>query len=419
MNNSNKNKNSNKQSSTQQLKQALSQVTSSLAKTNKALSRSNNSNIPKKKNRKNVRKQPNLDYDNFLQSGLPSGAFRPMENNTIFSKPQYSARKDFGNAFSLTEWERMEIARYTHAMADPFSIKQTDLPHMPLLAHQSIRNYASGTFYTNAAGFGSITVHPDYCVSNDQTFAVTASSATSPNTVVSSGIAPALQFTMNGPYPQSAYQLGTEYGLQFRIVSLGIRIRYMGSVVNAAGTCYTIEMEPKASTDSDPFAGFEVKDIKAAPTWKEYSIMNGTWHAVTRHILSTKDFDYKGLNTGTGQIQYAELFATSTTSLDQCSNIAIAIQCTDSQPFEFEVVCHFEVVGDGLPTRTVVSDQSKHVAKINSNLRKVQAADNTTPAHSVDGVDDVVVTNPQSWLSSKTITPLVQAGLELLGDFLF
>lgn len=410
--------NQSKQNKKQSLKQAVNQLSTSLAKTAKSLI----SNTNKKKQLVVKRKNgQTVNYDNFLQQKKTGGNDKPMVNNSqVFPIKQQPKRRPYSLKIEeLADWEKEEIARYAVAMSDPFSIKQTDLPHMPLLAHQSIRNYASGTFYTNAAGFGSITVHPDYCVSNDQTFAVTASSATSPNTVVSSGIAPALQFTMNGPYPQSAYQLGTEYGLQFRIVSLGIRIRYMGSVVNAAGTCYTIEMEPKASTDSDPFAGFEVKDIKAAPTWKEYSIMNGTWHAVTRHILSTKDFDYKGLNTGTGQIQYAELFATSTTSLDQCSNIAIAIQCTDSQPFEFEVVCHFEVVGDGLPTRTVVSDQSKHVAKINSNLRKVQAADNTTPAHSVDGVDDVVVTNPQSWLSSKTITPLVQAGLELLGDFLF
>lgn len=410
--------NQSKQNKKQSLKQAVNQLSTSLAKTAKSLI----SNTNKKKQLVVKRKNgQTVNYDNFLQQKKMGGNDKPMVNNSqVFPIKQQPKRRPYSLKIEeLADWEKEEIARYAVAMSDPFSIKQTDLPHMPLLAHQSIRNYASGTFYTNAAGFGSITVHPDYCVSNDQTFAVTASSATSPNTVVSSGIAPALQFTMNGPYPQSAYQLGTEYGLQFRIVSLGIRIRYMGSVVNAAGTCYTIEMEPKASTDSDPFAGFEVKDIKAAPTWKEYSIMNGTWHAVTRHILSTKDFDYKGLNTGTGQIQYAELFATSTTSLDQCSNIAIAIQCTDSQPFEFEVVCHFEVVGDGLPTRTVVSDQSKHVAKINSNLRKVQAADNTTPAHSVDGVDDVVVTNPQSWLSSKTITPLVQAGLELLGDFLF
>jgi hypothetical protein len=221
MNKSNKNKTSNAQSSTQQLKQALSQVTSSLAKTNRALSRnnnnSNNNNNRRKKNRNKNRNQnqPQLDYNNFLtqNSGLPKGNFNPMQNNTIPFKPQVSARKDLNNTFSLTEWERLEIARYTQAMADPFSIKQTDLPHMPLLSHQSIRNYASGTFYTNDTGFGSITVHPDYCVSNDQTFAVTASSATSPSSVVSAGTSPALQFQMNGPYNQATYQLGTEYGL--------------------------------------------------------------------------------------------------------------------------------------------------------------------------------------------------------------
>jgi hypothetical protein len=422
MNKSNKNKTSNAQSSTQQLKQALSQVTSSLAKTNRALSRnnnnSNNNNNRRKKNRNKNRNQnqPQLDYNNFLtqNSGLPKGNFNPMQNNTIPFKPQVSARKDLNNTFALTEWERLEIARYAQAMADPFSIKQTDLPHMPLLSHQSIRNYASGTFYTNDTGFGSITVHPDYCVSNDQTFAVTASSATSPSSVVSAGTSPALQFQMNGPYDQATYQLGTEYGLQYRIVSLGIRIRYQGPVVEAAGTCYTIEMEPKASTDANPFAGFLISDIKAAPTWKEYSVMNGSWHAVTRHILSNKDFDYKGWNSVNGNMQYAELFSTTTDSLDQCSNIAIAIQGFGSQPFEFEVVCHFEVVGDGLPTRTVTSDQSKYVQKLSSNMRKVQAADNTTPSHSVDGVEEVKVANSTDWLDTSKITPLLETGVDLL-----
>jgi hypothetical protein len=336
-----------------------------------------------------------------------------------------------------------EVAAFALAMSDPFSIKETSLPAMPLLSHQSCRNYSSGTFVCNGTGFGSVSVIPCYTVTNDLSDAVITSTAGSPNAFETAGAGTSASFAMNGPYNSGAYDLGANYGLQFRFVALGIRIRFQGTAVNAAGQCYTLELEPKSATRLNQIGGYTIPEIKANPNWKEYSVMNGGWHGVVRHILSRKDLDFQGINftpqmppASSTIFQYAELWSpiSNQSSLDMTQNIGIAVQSSAAATFEWEVVTHYEVVGTNLPTRILSGNKELQVMNYNHKLRLIDTKDNDSPAHSIVGSPDVKIPvqalirpesekMPTPIIHSEgstlgTVASILETGWEILGDFL-
>jgi hypothetical protein len=349
----------------------------------------NNPNNKFNRNRKNrpkqelsiVRRNPTFNALSAANQLFETQTMKHEKADTFrkMNKLKGAAVKEIKEGYSV------QFANWAKAYSDPWSVKSVSMPAMPLLLHQQVRTKQSGLFFTNANGNGTIMVVPAQCATNNSGNAVVASSMLSGDVFPTFGLGTNLAFSMQGPYDEAAYALGTETGLQFRIAALGLRIRYLGTVLNAAGTGYSIEVEPKNNTPTGGIVGYGITDIKNNPTWKEFSVMNGEWHGITRQFLSMKDLDYQGFDSAEGVFSYAELnnATASISSLDNTANLGIYIAATPNQKFEFEVACHLEVVGQNLPQRTKAHYEQEKVLKLNDAYRNVRVQDNITPDNSM------------------------------------
>jgi hypothetical protein len=285
----------------------------------------------------------------------------------------------------------VDALHWSKAYGDPFQAKEVSMPVGPILYHQNLKNHISGTGACNANGKGWITVIPTLCVTKDQTYAVTVSNISSSDLIEPPGVTgTTTQYAMNGPYTSADYNNQNISGKQFRIAALGIRVRYFGIALEAAGACYTIQLEPK-KVSPEGLIGYGINDIKNSPSWKEYNFMNGEWHSITRHITSMKDFDYQCYDQATTTFSYAELAGGTAggapviiPSMDNTTDMAIYMSSSANATFEFEVVCHYEAVGQDLPSQTIVPENEAKVKEVVSAFKQARSLDNLSPDHSVD-----------------------------------
>jgi hypothetical protein len=274
-----------------------------------------------------------------------------------------------------------DFVNWAKGFANPFSTTEISLPHVPLMKHQCICNKQSGKFSTNANGNGFISVVPAYCVANNLNQAITVSNGATSDNIEPPGSG--VQFVMNSPYAFNDFNLGTQSGYQYRIAALGVRIRYIGTVVNGGGTCVGAELLPKSNTGGG-FGGYTYANLKSNPAYKEYPMATSEWRAITRQFSSMKDLDYVGFNLVTSAFTYAELDgAAPPQTLDSIPNICMFVNGPANNQYEFEVWAHFEIVGSGLPSQVMTTDSSENVKKVNSALQNVRNIDNDTADHSV------------------------------------
>jgi hypothetical protein len=406
---------------------------------NKKQRRRNNRNVTRNKRGNKVKDvvkskveyyPPKSDFVSGFQKAIESISFAPRTNGK-----NYESRRINGNG-TISALDRRKIRRSSRAKTafsqlgfgsslsadfiswakgflDPFSTKQISMPHMPLMVHQPVRNYQSGILTCNGNGFGYIFIKPAYTAVNDKNVCITTSNAATSDNVTAPGTGS--QYSMQGPYSTGAVDLSNEQGLQFRIAALGVRIKYTGLVISGAGNAYCIEQEPKKALAAG-FEGFSLTDIKANPTFKEYPLTTNEWRSVTRQFLSMKDLSYQGWNSATtGNFAYAEIYE-GAPSLDEGMQFGIYISSNSGNQFEWEVVSHLEFVGPNLPTRTITTDDSSHVTKLNGLARNLRQMDNDT-------IDHAVPSSPQhaavaNLAADKGEAPTTTSFMGFLGDAL-
>jgi len=122
---------------------------------------------------------------------------------------------------------------YARSLANPFSGPEACVPNYPVLLTRKTRVFARGTFSTGTAGFGFIAADPVNAVANNLN-GVIASTPTFAGTTLSSAAAGVAGFSTNSEF--TAAQFGeTTALLQKRVVSAGLRIRYVGTVFDQGG----------------------------------------------------------------------------------------------------------------------------------------------------------------------------------------
>jgi hypothetical protein len=310
-----------------------------------------------------------------------------------------------------------DTALFCQVYLDPFVTKPASLPVTPLLSHQSIRTYCSGRGITNANGNGWITVQPANMAINDTAVpSVTWTTASTASDDIGFGltITGASTASSNSPYSFSNFLFQEAPSLQMRIVALGIRVRYVGTVLNAAGTVYTCEIEAKSSlTDMN---GWNITTIKAQPCWKEYAFDRNVWHSVTRTIQSDMDYQYQQNAESVGWI-YAGIGEASgdLRTLDAPNNLSIYMEAQPAAPFEWEVSAHFEIIGQNLPERKVIKTDRNIVENLASSQKTRRFMNTTTKDHAVG----VAPTSSGGFLgflkdSAKTLIPMIPEFLAML-----
>jgi len=297
-----------------------------------------------------------------------------------------------------------DAIRWATLYADPFLDKPGSLPALPTLPHQQLVTKISAVATTNAAGYGWVMLRPACAVINDFQciWASKAGSANYPSVLDSDF------YTADSPFSKTDFTAGTgTNGKSFRIVTLGLRVRYIGTTLNAAGTAFTFQLTPG---EQGPWDGgvvnFTPQIIRAYGNYKERSFRGSEWHTVTRHILRAEDFLYQNvtndnftylLNTQSGQV-----------SFDNTNTMCILIKCQPDQPFELEMKAHFEIYGPNLSYRTLIKADDEFVDNVKHAYAKKRFQDISTKDHSVG----IKPTDAGGWW--PTVKTVLQEGVKLV-----
>lgn len=301
-------------------------------------------------------------------------------------------------------------ANFAKIYSDPFNRTLGNLPAMPAYPSQPIRVIASGFGSTNAAGNGWITITPAQMATNNIA-SIFYSIPTSLDPIATGPLGTA---TSNSPYVSGDYTLGTVFGKAMRIVALGLRVRYTGTMFNASGLCTCVQLAP--SSYANNANGKIATDLRHFPGYKEYTFADNKWHAITRHIISTDDYMYQQYDPTLGRFDYLATEGTGSGTPDSYASMAIYLSTTLSagpQPFEWEISAHYEIIGPNLPEAELHESNHRDIERITAAYGKERNKDNTTPDHSVGKPET-------SWISvlkkgAETVLPLIP---EIISMFL-
>ena len=305
------------------------------------------------------------------------------------------------------------VLNFATVYADPFLSTSARLPMLPLLSSKLVRFVASGSSVISNVGVAWVSVFPERMV--------TTLNSASANTLTGgptffSGIngTDFKNFSTNSPYPIGAFQYNDINSLMFRIVACGIRMRYQGTNLNAAGDWYAVQTSPRQSV-----AAMDESNVAKFPGNKTGKFSTGGWFAYHRHITCPQDFMY--INWDTHQANWVDAISGATVLQDNTPYIGIIARGTAGQPYEYEVVVHAELVGPNLDYTGLGNPHTKETEQVVSSFAKVRNRDRTT----VDHVTNV----PTESKVSKVIDiikkgveqefPLVSNALKLVGTIAF
>lgn len=121
---------------------------------------------------------------------------------------------------------------YAISLADPFTGPLACVPTYPAVLTRKLRVYAKGTFSTGTTGFGFIVFDPSYGIANDQTFVLASDALYGGVTII--GAVGTTAYLSNSDYQAADLGSGPNQ-IVFRVVSGGLRIRYIGTELNRGG----------------------------------------------------------------------------------------------------------------------------------------------------------------------------------------
>jgi hypothetical protein len=342
----------------------------------KIMEKSKNKN---NKNNKNNKKQNKNTRNNLRRSLAPSRTTSDMQDANFSNQVSSILTKGYGKTLSLTP----SVANFAKVYSDPFSVESARLPAFPLVPSQLTRTFCSGTGRCNNNGYGYIAATPIHGVVNDEIVATYSSGPAAPDAVTFVGIDIANANT-NSEFTANQFESAAQNSAKAaRIVSFGIRVRYTGTTLNAAGQVYMLQMTPRSPNAS--VENFTVDAIKRYPGYKEYSFTQNTWRSVCRQMQTSEDFFYQDQNTDLeAGWTYLSFGDAPVLSLDSKSNILAYISSgVAGTPFEWEIVGHYEVIGPNLNRKAISHSNTAGTEQVVNAFAQQRHKDSTTPDHAV------------------------------------
>lgn len=278
----------------------------------------------------------------------------------------------YGGALRLSQ-AALDFGR---VYSNPFELVPARLPVFPMVHSQLLRTYASATLLTNSNGYGWLYMCPAGGVSSNGQATVYSngpgcSNVPSPYSPLNdTGVAQS-----NSQYTNADFDFGTG-SKQFRPVSVGIRVRYVGTNLEKAGVAYTAQLIDRASD----VIGEGISFVQSVPGFKTFAVSNNSWHSQIRHITSLDDQLFQVFDGSSNQWKY---LVNKLVSYDNQCNTAIWIKAEPNQSFEFQFTGHYEITGRNLHNLDSAMPDPPGVEHIVSSHEKRRFKDTTTPAHSV------------------------------------
>lgn len=308
---------------------------------------------------------------NYANTGIPGPSRAPYIARPIPQRSfgQIRNPRDFKPAMSQCG------ADYAKALINPFA-KLDIMPCIPDLvstASQKVRAFCRTQFALGTQGAGGIAVWPWNLIMNDiRTFTslpvncIVATTNAYPatdmqfiNTDFNSSTIPGVtNVTGNSIYSSS--QLTTNSERSVRLVSCGLRVAYVGPAFQTNGQIVAWR-NPNATNRVNPGSDTLVELAKAqTATWDKN---DGNWFMTNYAPIKTTDSDYvPAIGDPLTQLTYNRLMG------------GIFIQGTPGDQFTAEVVAHFEVIGDNVPTT------QSHSAPMDAGMARAAANHSGAPS---------------------------------------
>jgi hypothetical protein len=326
------------------------------------MSKQNVNNNNKKNKKQNKKNTPNNNVVPKINRFKPSIDLGTQLSNVV--KHGYGA--------TLATYP--SVVNFAHVYGFPFSNEEARLPFLPVYSSKVVKSVLKGIGQLNNAGIGFISYCPETMMVNDVDSVWWSDQSTSPSTISKAGPgahSPAQKTT----FKESAFWIQSDAtAIQGRVVSSGIRVKYIGTVLDAAGTFYSGQTNPRISLDS-----FSATGMENIPGYKEAPFRTGGWHTLTRHISSEEDKQFLQLNKESGiWVDATSRFNVMGANLNYMGAI---FNGTGNAKFEFEVATHFEVVGPNLDSVAITQIDSGTGEKVINELAEKRHIDNSTPDH--------------------------------------
>lgn len=179
---------------------------------------------------------------------------------------------------------------YCHALCNPFDAKPCGVPLAPIVNTQKTRVYVKGTASTGIGGVGFVSARPGHGGSNTSTAVFYTDSSYQGSTVQNTsgpGVNPG---STNSPYSSANFGPGAT-DLSFRIVSFGLRARYIGTELNRGGSKICLVDPTHNATDGRDEAQLLAEpQARKLPVSREW--VNLHWQPITtdEYGFSSTDF---------------------------------------------------------------------------------------------------------------------------------
>lgn len=147
------------------------------------------------------------------------------------------------NPFKQHKTINKETVDYAHNIFNPFIRTGARIPHSPIVSSQMVTTFAKGVFNTNAAGLGFIQVAPMRGIASDGNLGNVTSNLYAGTTFPAFGTAFTALLNTNSPYTLADFDVADDTCLSARVVSAGIRIRFVGTELNKGGRVYGLDSE--------------------------------------------------------------------------------------------------------------------------------------------------------------------------------
>jgi hypothetical protein len=293
------------------------------------------------------------------------------------------------NGYGKTLQMMPSTREFLKMYGNPFNKEPAKLPIYPVLPTQSTYSTVQGTLKTNNNGIGWIVLYPGWSPMSDATCAVASIGALSGDAVQPIPGPSNMAFSSNSVYTVADFKVSGQKA--YRIYSLGVRIRYKGTMFNSAGSCYCVQ-----TTQRDDVTGYTLSDIQKNQSWKTYPVNNSRWHSLSRHLTSKMDENFNLVDTsGLSNVQVYE-YLTNVQCIDNAPNMLIYITADPLQTFEFEIQSNFEVKGRNLNYHSIAMEDTQGVAKVVEGYSRLRVKDTTTPDHSVKPTEQGTNTHAES-----------------------
>jgi hypothetical protein len=326
-------------------------------------------------------------------------------------KPQRKANKSKSTSTSISSSgkvkQRVRLSPcandYAKTLADPFSATSACIPSYPPLLTRKMQVFVKGVISTGSTGAGMIYADPLNAIANDTPCIWYSTSAYTANIFAAQSFN-SVSANSNSEYTASAVGTGPNQ-LSCRVVSSGLRIRYIGTELNRGGqivafhdpTHSTLNQRSLASVDGE-------QESRRLPVSKE-------WSTVLYRPVDDPDNEF------TSTLHNAN------TQDDGSFFMGIIFQAPGVQSdYEFEFYVNFEVHGRNVRGKTPSHvDVTGHGAVVASLISSPVMAPNQVPApmRSKNFLEQVesYAADAFTWVvheAGEIVKPLAKAGIAAL-----